>query len=51
LRMRLETWMHQTDDPLLRHGYVPAPETAMVNNPDDRSPNGLTFPARRRADS
>ena len=41
MRMRLEAWMRQTDDPLLRYGFVPAPKTAIDNDPDDLSPNGL----------
>lgn len=44
MRARLEAWMHQTDDPMLRHGYVAAPATAVVNDPDDLSPNGPTRP-------
>lgn len=37
LRARLDTWMHATDDPLLK-GPVPAPEGAVVNDPDGLSP-------------
>jgi len=37
LRGRLDRWMQQTDDPLLK-GDVPALEGAKVNNPDGISP-------------
>ena len=37
LRQRLDDWMHQTDDPLLK-GPVPAPPGARVNDPDGLSP-------------
>jgi N-sulfoglucosamine sulfohydrolase len=36
LRDRLEAWMERTDDPLLA-GEVPAPEGAILNDPDQRS--------------
>jgi arylsulfatase A-like enzyme len=36
MRGRLETWMRDTRDPLL-HGDVPAPERAVLNDPDQRS--------------
>jgi N-sulfoglucosamine sulfohydrolase len=36
LRDRLEAWMERTDDPLLA-GDVPAPEGAILNDPDQRS--------------
>jgi arylsulfatase A-like enzyme len=36
LRGRLETWMRETNDPLL-DGDVPAPEGAILNRPDQRS--------------
>ncbi len=41
LRTRLDTWMHETDDPLLR-GPVPAPVGAVVNNVDGISPQERT---------
>jgi N-sulfoglucosamine sulfohydrolase len=44
MRTRLENWMHQTNDPLLKGGFVPAPETAVLNDPDDLTPNGPTAP-------
>jgi N-sulfoglucosamine sulfohydrolase len=36
MRGRLETWMVETDDPLL-DGDVPAPDGAILNHPDQRS--------------
>jgi len=37
MRARLDCWMRDTDDPLLR-GPVPAPPGALANNPDGLSP-------------
>jgi arylsulfatase A-like enzyme len=37
MRARLDAWMHETDDPLLK-GPIPAPEGARVNDPDGLSP-------------
>jgi N-sulfoglucosamine sulfohydrolase len=37
MRERLDRWMEETDDPL-RHGPVPAPPGARVNDPDGLSP-------------
>jgi arylsulfatase A-like enzyme len=37
LRDRLQRWMRDTGDPL-RYGDVPAPEGAILNDPDQRSP-------------
>ena len=37
MRSRLNRWMRATDDPLLQ-GHVPAPNGAMLNDPDDPSP-------------
>jgi arylsulfatase A-like enzyme len=39
LRARLAHWMRDTDDPLLVHGYVPPPETALLNHPDAHTPS------------
>jgi len=37
MRNRLETWMQQTQDPLLK-GPIPLPDNAYASNPDDISP-------------
>lgn len=39
MRARLDRWMRDTDDPLLR-GAVPVPPGAVANDPDDVSPIG-----------
>ena len=39
MRARLDRWMRDTDDPLLR-GPVPAPPGAVANDPDGGSPRG-----------
>lgn len=44
MRDRMETWMRETDDPLLK-GAVPAPEAAVVNAPDGLSPRENAKPA------
>ena len=41
MRIYLEEWMRETDDPLL-HGPVPAPVGAELNNPDQLSPGEIT---------
>lgn len=38
LRHRLNRWMLETDDPLLRNSVVPAPSGSKINDPDGRSP-------------
>ena len=37
MRLRLDQWMHDTDDPLL-NGYVPRPQGARVDDPDVPGP-------------
>ena len=37
MRTRLNQWVHDTNDPLLQ-GHVPAPERAVMNDPDGISP-------------
>ena len=44
MRHRLDRWMRDTDDPLLR-GPAPAPPGAVANDPDGPSPRGPLFPA------
>ena len=39
LRVRLDRWMRETDDPLLQ-GHVPAPPGTQLNDPDGASPRG-----------
>ena len=41
MRARLDRWMRETDDPLLK-GQVPAPPGAELNDPDGSSPRGPT---------
>lgn len=41
MRVRLDSWMRRTNDPILR-GPVPAPPGAKVNDPDGTSPKEPT---------
>jgi hypothetical protein len=42
MQQRLETWMVETDDPLLQ-GPVPAPVGAALNDPDQLSADDPTY--------
>ena len=47
MRRRLDDWMDETDDPLLRGSVVVPPATAVINDPDSLSPGkDEHFPAR-----
>ncbi|HCK11815.1 MAG TPA: sulfatase [Candidatus Latescibacteria bacterium] len=39
MQRKLESWMGETNDPLLNSGTIYAPSGSRVNNPDGRSPN------------
>ncbi|MCY3778776.1 MAG: sulfatase [Chloroflexi bacterium] len=43
MRERLDRWMRETDDPLLR-GHVPAQPGTFANDPDGTSPRGPQYP-------
>ncbi len=46
MRARLNRWMRDTQDPLLR-GPAPAPPGAVANHPDGASPKGPLLPANQ----
>jgi len=44
MKERLADWMQRTDDPLVDHDFVAAPESAKVNDPDGFSPKHDPLP-------
>jgi arylsulfatase A-like enzyme len=48
MRARLDRWMQETDDILLQGSVVPAPEDAVVNDPDGLSPREQPKPVNTR---
>jgi arylsulfatase A-like enzyme len=46
MRERLQEWMEATDDPILKGLPVPAPQGAVVNDPDGLSPSEEPLPVR-----
>ncbi|MHC4871904.1 MAG: sulfatase family protein [Planctomycetota bacterium] len=38
MRFRLEKWMKETDDPLCKDGFIPAPEGARIDMPESSFP-------------
>ncbi len=48
MRARLDRWMKETDDVLLQTSLVPAPEDAVVNDPDGLSPREQPQPVKVR---
>ena len=45
LRAKLDQWCQETKDPLLEDSIMIPPKTAVLNDPNDRSPNDKLYPA------
>ena len=45
MRHKLDQWRQETEDPLLEGSIMMPPETAVLNDPNDLSPNDKQYPA------